>query len=82
MLEQLLVTIYFTKLDGSVLNRDNFYSWTQSTGDDMLPYTFTHRFELPKGTTHIAFAYAGTARQGGSGEGKPIEDSFRHSPFR
>lgn len=86
LLDQLLVDIYFAKSDGSVLDRQIIYSATQSTIDNLFPYTFTRRFDLPKGTTHIAFGYDGTVREGGSGilqqKGDAGEHSFQHSPFR
>jgi hypothetical protein len=82
MVNQLLVQIYFAKPDGSVLERRNFYSSTKSTSNAILPYTFSRSFELPKGTTDIAFGYEGTVREASSGTGAAIERSFQHSPFR
>jgi hypothetical protein len=82
MVSQLVVQIYFAKSDGSVLDRLNFYSSTKSTSHAILPYAFSRSFELPKGTTHIAFGYDGTVGKGGSGAGDVIEHSFQHSPFR
>jgi hypothetical protein len=86
MLDRLVVDIYFADSSGNVLAREKFYSTDQSTVDDMIPRTFQRSFQLPKGTTHIAFGYDGKAREGGSKvfnkQGDAIEHGFQHSPFR
>ena len=86
LLDRLVVDIYFTDSAGTVLAKHKFYSTVKSPVDDMIPHTFKRSFDLPKGTTHIAFRYNGTAREGGSRslqkKENAIEHGFQHSPFR
>jgi hypothetical protein len=85
MLDLLIVNIYFTDSAGNVLDKQIFYSADKSPLNNMTPRTFKHSFKLPKGTSHIAFGYDGTAREGGSKtlqkKGNAREHGFRHSPF-
>jgi hypothetical protein len=85
-LDRLVVDIYLSTPDGSVLDRHKFYSTVKSPVDNMVPRMFKRSYELPKGTTHIAFGYDGKARDGGSNvpknRGDAIEHGFQHSPFR
>ena len=86
MLDRLVVDIYFTDSAGNVLIKQIFYSEDKSPLNNMTPRTFTRSFDLPKGTSRIAFGYDGTARDGGSKalqkKGNAIKHSFQHSPFR
>ena len=86
LLDRLVVDIYFTNSSGTVLAKYKFYSTVKSPVDDMVPRTFKRSFDLPKGTSRIAFGYDGTAREGGSKplqkKGNAIEHNFQHSPFR
>ena len=86
MLDQLVVDIYFTDSSGRVLSSVKFYSTDTSPINDRVPRTFTRRFDLPRGTTHIAFGYDGIAREGGAAvlpkKGDAIEHGFQHSPYR
>lgn len=86
MLDHLLVDIYFTDATGTVLNREKFYSTYQSPIDDGARRTFKRSYQLPKRTTHIAFGYDGTAREGNVKTRKSQRDivkhGFQHSPFR
>ena len=86
MLDRLVVDIYLSTPDGRVLDRHKFYSTDKSHLDNLVPRTFTRSYELPKGTTHIAFGYDGKVRDGGSialkKRGDAIEHGFQHSPFR
>ena len=86
MLDRLVVDIYLATPDGSVLDRHKFYSTDKSAVDNMIPRTFKRSYELPKGTTRIAFGYDGKVRDGASivlkNRGDVIEHSFQHSPFR
>ena len=86
MLDRLVVDIYLSTRDGSVLDRYKFYSTDKSQMDKWVPRTFKRSYELPKGTTHIAFGYEGKVRDGESivlmKGGDAIEHGFQHSPFR
>jgi len=86
MLDRLVVDIYLSTRDGNVLDRHKFYSTDKSQVDNMVPRTFRRSYELPKGTTRIAFGYDGKVRDGGSivlkKRGDTIEHGFQHSPFR
>jgi len=84
--DRLIVDIYFTDSAGNVLGKHIFYSTDKSPVHAAIPRTFKHRFDLPKGTTHITFGYDGTAREDRAKthqkKGNAIEHNFRHSPFR
>ena len=86
LLDRLVIDIYFTDSAGNVLDKQTFYSTEKSPLDNMTPRTFKRSFNLSKGTSHIAFGYDGTAREGGSKtlqkKGDATEHSFQHSPFR
>ena len=86
LLNRLVVDIYFTDPAGNVLDKQTFYSADKSPVNDMFPRTFKHSFKLPKGTSHLAFGYDGTAREGESKalqkKGNAMEHRFQHSPFR
>jgi len=86
MLDRLVADIYFSTRDGNLLGRQKFYSTDKSQVDNRVPRTFKRSYELPKGTTHIAFGYDGKVREGGSivrkKGGDAIEHGFQHSPFR
>jgi hypothetical protein len=86
MLDHLVVDIYLTDSAGNVLGKHKFYSTDNSSIDNRIPRRFKRSFELPKGTSHIAFGYDGTAREGGAKvlrkKGAAIEHGFQHSPFR
>jgi len=85
-LDRLVVDIYLSTRGGRVLDRHNLYSTGKSQVDNILPRTFERSFEVPKGTTHIAFGYDGKVREGGSivpkKKGDTIEHGFQHSPYR
>jgi len=86
LLDRLIVDIYLTDSAGNVLAKHTFYSRYNSQVNATIPRTFKRRFDLPKGTTHIAFGYDGTAQEDGSKallkKGNAIEHSFWHSPFQ
>ncbi len=86
MLSRLLVDIYFTNSTGNVLDKQTFYSVDNSPVNNVTPRTFKRSFKLPKGTSHIAFGYEGTARGDASKtskkKGNAMEHRFQHSPFR
>lgn len=86
LLDQLIVDIYLTDSAGNVLGKHTFYSADNSPVHATIPRTFKRRFDLPKGTSHIAFGYDLKALEGGSKvlqkKGNAIEHRFRHSPFR
>ncbi|MDX2447112.1 MAG: hypothetical protein QNK29_07945 [Desulfobacterales bacterium] len=86
LLDRLIVDIYLTDSAGNVLGKHTFYSTEKLPVHATTPRTFRHRFDLPKGTSHIAFGYDGTAREGGSKallkKRNAIEHRFQHSPFR
>jgi hypothetical protein len=77
VLDRLVVDIYFTDSAGNVLDKQTFYSADKLPVNNKAPHMFKRSFKLPKGTSHIAFGYDGTAREDGS---KKYE--FQHSPFR
>jgi hypothetical protein len=85
-LDRLVVHLYYAKASGRVLDRRNLYAVSNASIENGLPFAFTRRFELPKGTTHIAFGYDGKAREGAARvfrkKGDTIEHPFQHSPFR
>ena len=86
MLTRLVVDIYFTDSIGNVLDKQTFYSVDNSPVNKMTPLTFKRSFKLPKKTSHIAFGYDGTAREGDSKtlkkNGNAMEHIFQHSPFK
>jgi hypothetical protein len=86
MLDRLVVDIYFADSAGNVLDKQTFYSAEKSPLNNLTPRTITRSFKLPRGTSHIAFGYDGTAREGGAKtllkKGDAREHSFQHSPFR
>jgi len=87
LVDQLIVDLYLTDSAGNVLGKHTLYSMDKSPVDAMIPRTFNRSFELPEGTSHIAFGYDGTAREGESTKapqkkGTAIEHRFQHSPFR
>ena len=55
-IDRLQLDIYFTNTAGRVLKQTLFYA-AQDIGMKKVLQAFNHRFDLPKGTTRIAFGY-------------------------
>ena len=85
MLSRLVVDIYFTNSTGNVLDKQIFYLEDSTPVNTMTPRTFKKSFKLPKGASHIAFGYDGTAHEGGVNTSpkktNAMELRFQHSPF-
>ncbi len=70
-IDRLKLDIYFTNATGRVLRQTVFYT-AQNIRMKKILQAFNHRFDLPKGTTHIAFGY----------DAKIESHHFEHNPVR